>query len=201
MQLTNCMTDKQKDIQNIKSEQSAGTTHILHGTQDIQNTESKQPISLTHILHDRQGKRPSEHKIRATNQYNSHTAWQISTKTFRTQNQSNQPVQLTYYMADKQTDIQNTLISEQSTSKTYVLHGRQAENIQNTKSEQLISITHILHSRQAQKHLEHNTRAINQYHSPPAWQTSSIIDILKKFRAVNLYTHKLHDNVQVAHQN
>src|SRR5271156_994973 len=96
------MTNKQKDIQNTKSEQSTSTTHILHG---------------------RQAEKHSEHKIRAINQYNSPPAWQTSRKTFRTQNQSNQPVQLTNCMADKQKDIQNTK-SEQSTSITHKLHGR-----------------------------------------------------------------------------
>src|SRR5271156_4576564 len=121
------MTDKQKDIQNTKSEQSTSTTHRLH---------------------DRPAERHSEHKIRAINQYNSHPALQTSRKTFRTQNQSNQPVQLTTYMTDKQKDIQNA------------------------KSEQSTSTTHKLHHRQAERHSEHKIRAINQYNSHPALQTS-----------------------------
>ena len=106
--------------------------------QDIQNTKSEQSTSTTHMLHSRQAERDSEHRIRLINQYNSHTAWQTSRKTFRTQNQSNQPVQLTYC---KQKDIQNT------------------------KSEQSTSTTHIL---QAERHSEHKIRAINQYNSHPA---------------------------------
>src|SRR5208282_5340536 len=117
------MADKQKNIQKTKSEQSTSTTHLLH---------------------DRQAARHSEHKIRAINQYNSPPAWQTSRKTFRRQNQSNQPVQLTSCMTDKQKDIQTTK-SEQSTSTTHHLHGRQAE-----------------------KHSEDKIRAINQYNSPPA---------------------------------
>jgi hypothetical protein len=90
---------------------------------DIQNTKSEQLISTAYMLHDRQAERHLEHKIRAINQYNSHPAWQISRKTFRTQNQSNHPVQLTSCMADKQKDIQNPK-SEQSTSTTHQLHGK-----------------------------------------------------------------------------
>ena len=90
----------------------------------------------------------SQNRIRPMNQYNSRSAWQTSRKTFKTQNQSNQLVQLTSCMADKQKDIQNT------------------------KSEQSTSTTHDLHSRQAERHSEHKMSAINQYNSRPAWQTS-----------------------------
>ena len=94
---------------------------------DTQNTKSEQLTNTTHRLQNRQA------------------------ETFRTQNQSNQPVQLTDYMADKQEDIQNTK-SEQSTIQLTPCMADKQKDIHNTKSEQSTNTAHLLHGRQAERH-------------------------------------------------
>ena len=172
------MTDKQKDIQNTRLEQSTNTTHILHSKQHSEHKiraknqynsqtaqqisrhseqRSKQSTSTTYLLHNRQAERCLGYKIKAINQYNSHPARQSSRKTIRIQNQSNQSVQLTNCMADNKKTFRTQYESNQPVQLTNCMADKQ-KDIQNTKSEQSISTTHILHGRQ---YSEHKIRAIN----------------------------------------
>ena len=65
VQLTSCRAEKKTFKTQNQINQVQLTTYIRDKQKDIQNTKSEQSSSTTHQLHGRQAERHSEHKTRA----------------------------------------------------------------------------------------------------------------------------------------
>ena len=102
VQLTSCMSDKQKLRTEDQSNPQAQLTFWMANKQKkFQDTKSEQWISTAHILYDTETEKISQKKTINQYQYNSQTVWQTSRKKFRRQNENSQPKQLTSWVVDE----------------------------------------------------------------------------------------------------